>query len=221
MPRPEHNLIQAPELVRRLFRRLGVRQSHIAPTLNEGVQAVVVLEDLTDPLTQESSGATQHYSATSGFTPDTLFVAAFGLSLFGAQDTAAIIRRVVFDNQKIGASVGYYAVYGLEPPPGSVISSFAEQFSSFGHGWNQRLETKGISRYKLSSFQDTIVNVPNVPRPLGKVACDVFSTVFLEFPADRAPIVMPGGWFYVKQGTTNADIDVTIEWDEVPLSPKV
>lgn len=45
---PEHNLIQAPELLRRLYLRLGLRQAHIAPTLNEGVQPVVILDDVRE-----------------------------------------------------------------------------------------------------------------------------------------------------------------------------
>jgi hypothetical protein len=47
-PHPaEYNLIQRPDLLRRLTQRLGIRQMHVAPALSEGVQTVVVLEDLT------------------------------------------------------------------------------------------------------------------------------------------------------------------------------
>lgn len=46
-PAPEHNIIQSPELLTRLSQRLGLRQAHITPALAEGVQAVVLLEDLT------------------------------------------------------------------------------------------------------------------------------------------------------------------------------
>lgn len=46
---PEHNLIQAPDLMMRLQEALGIRQAHIAPTLSEGVQPVVVVHDLTHP----------------------------------------------------------------------------------------------------------------------------------------------------------------------------
>ena len=44
---PERNLIQAPELLRRLSRVFGLRQMHIAPTLNEGIQATAIVADLT------------------------------------------------------------------------------------------------------------------------------------------------------------------------------
>lgn len=43
----EHNLIQAPELLSRLTQRLGLKQAHVAPALTEGVQAVILLDDLT------------------------------------------------------------------------------------------------------------------------------------------------------------------------------
>lgn len=47
-PHPaEHNLIQRPELIRDLASRLGLRQAHVTPTLQEGVQAVVLIDDLT------------------------------------------------------------------------------------------------------------------------------------------------------------------------------
>lgn len=51
-PSPEPNIIQRPELLRRLSTRLGIRQAHVAPALNEGVQPVVILDDLSqDPAT--------------------------------------------------------------------------------------------------------------------------------------------------------------------------
>ena len=45
------NVVQAPELLRRLTQRLGMRQAHVAPTLNEGIQAVVILDDISRPET--------------------------------------------------------------------------------------------------------------------------------------------------------------------------
>lgn len=45
---PEHNKVQAPELLRRLTRLLGLRQMHVAPSLTEGVTPVVVLGDVSE-----------------------------------------------------------------------------------------------------------------------------------------------------------------------------
>lgn len=44
---PEHNLIQRPDITQLLVDRFGVRQAHLTPTLMEGVQPVVLVEDLT------------------------------------------------------------------------------------------------------------------------------------------------------------------------------
>lgn len=43
---PDYNVIQNPELLQRVTKRLGVLQQHIVPTINEGVQIVVTLDDL-------------------------------------------------------------------------------------------------------------------------------------------------------------------------------
>lgn len=43
----DHNVIQSPEVLQRLAKFLGMRGAHITPTLNEGVQAVVVVGDVS------------------------------------------------------------------------------------------------------------------------------------------------------------------------------
>ena len=45
---PEFNLIQNPSLIYRLQRYLGLRQAHVIPTLNEGLQAIVIVGDARD-----------------------------------------------------------------------------------------------------------------------------------------------------------------------------
>ena len=51
----EHNLIQNPELLSRVAKLLGMRQAHVVPTLNEGVQAVVIVDDARNVGTGPSS----------------------------------------------------------------------------------------------------------------------------------------------------------------------
>ncbi len=53
---PEHNLIQRPDLGRSLQRMLGIRQPHIAPTLQEGVQPVVIVGDTRDVASTQLDG---------------------------------------------------------------------------------------------------------------------------------------------------------------------
>jgi len=70
----EYNLVQAPELIRRMARRLGIRQQHITPTLNEGVQAIVLLDDMTQ---QQSETQLYAMGTGDGTAPD-------GVSLFSS-----------------------------------------------------------------------------------------------------------------------------------------
>lgn len=45
---PEHNIIQRPQLMKRVADFLGMRQAHILPTLNEGVTACLIIGDTSD-----------------------------------------------------------------------------------------------------------------------------------------------------------------------------
>ena len=51
---PEYNLIQAPELLRRATLALGLRQMHVSPTLNEGLQGVIILADVSKDPSKET-----------------------------------------------------------------------------------------------------------------------------------------------------------------------
>lgn len=53
----EYNLIQNPSLGSNLARFLGLKQAHVVPTLNEGVQAVVLVGDTTNPAGVGSASA--------------------------------------------------------------------------------------------------------------------------------------------------------------------
>lgn len=53
-PETEHNIIQNPEILRRMQQGLGMRQAHVAPVLGEGLQPVVIVEDLTRARDQEA-----------------------------------------------------------------------------------------------------------------------------------------------------------------------
>lgn len=48
MPIREQNIVQAPEILRRLTTRLGIKQHSITPTLQPSIQPVVVLDDARD-----------------------------------------------------------------------------------------------------------------------------------------------------------------------------
>lgn len=63
----EHNQIQSPELLARIAKLLGLRQHHVVPTVNEGLQCVVVVEDLSksERATGYNRGVLQQLSITA------------------------------------------------------------------------------------------------------------------------------------------------------------
>src|SRR6266481_5842162 len=61
---PEYKIIQAPEIIRRLTRVLGLKQMHVSPALNEGVQPVVLLADVSK---QPTSGTLGTYRGNARF----------------------------------------------------------------------------------------------------------------------------------------------------------
>lgn len=59
MPPTGHNVIQNPELVRRLLTRLGIKQPSLTPTLSDTLQPVVILDDLREA--PQNQGARHFY----------------------------------------------------------------------------------------------------------------------------------------------------------------
>lgn len=64
--KPDHNLIQAPEKLRRLHSAFGIRQAHIAPSLNEGIQPVVIFDDVREEEQFSLIGGVIDMAATAG-----------------------------------------------------------------------------------------------------------------------------------------------------------
>lgn len=90
----ETNLIQAPELLQRLRKALGIRQAHITPSLNSGVQAVVILDDVSEART-----ASKRIAIASGFVLGGVGVApAFRLIANDTRTRIEIIRVLAFSD---------------------------------------------------------------------------------------------------------------------------
>lgn len=96
-PPTEPNIIQRPELVRQLQRFLGLRQAHVAPALNEGVQPVVVLGDLSQKPVREIGG----------------YCSAEGNTSLG-DGTAGGFSAAIFDNPSNSGVKGIVCWYQLE-----------------------------------------------------------------------------------------------------------
>lgn len=114
----EYNLIQKPNLIRRLQTLLGMRQAHITPTLNEGVQAVVILADSSDEPTDivpvYSAAAFVATDGTPGQVPVFSIGAPGGAAGGGVNDVRMVLRRVIW--HVFGAAIGapqLKAVFGF------------------------------------------------------------------------------------------------------------
>jgi hypothetical protein len=103
---PEVNIVQNPDIIRRLATGLGVRQAHITPALNEGLQAVVVLEDLSERETQKfrkrfMAGFDPGVQpSVPGVNPAAVMLVNPGLnpaiSIGGAQQTPSTARLILY-----------------------------------------------------------------------------------------------------------------------------
>lgn len=99
-PAPEHNVIQRPELVRQLQRFLGLRQAHVAPALNDGVQPVIVVGDLGREAVLEQGG----YASGEGTTSLGDGTLAGGALFHNPGDSGVKAQLVWFMMQGIGQS---------------------------------------------------------------------------------------------------------------------
>lgn len=201
----EHNLIQAPELIRRLTKRLGLRQPHIAPTLNEGVQSVVVLDDLRD--TPEPT-VTEFIGAISG-TSDLNTGPVVGiLNPVGSGILVRLLRALWSSNDYTGPSwLTMGALQGVEYT--SII------MTASARGVDNRYPYGSGARYSHSLLQggkDTGAN--NLALPHGLLANP---TGFLEL--DLSGIVIPpDGVFRFATSRQAARTDaLTLMWLEETL----
>jgi hypothetical protein len=111
----EFNLIQAPEILLRLARAFGMRQAHIAPTLNEGVQAVVIIGDVSaDPVT--FSIGTYRFSTTNIFAGANVFMSSQLQNPIGSKVNLRVHAIQFSSNQGVE-----FALSGqpLTTPPGT------------------------------------------------------------------------------------------------------
>jgi hypothetical protein len=135
---PEFNLIQAPELLQRVRRALGLKQAHALSTLNEGVQAVVVIDDyarraVPSDVLREMFGTSGRMSTDAGL----VNVLHAGIGLTPSVGTVGGGRRVIrvkstqiYCNNpaRAGTLVGW-GVHSPWPPTGFGFTGGTRQFS--------------------------------------------------------------------------------------------
>jgi len=229
----EFNLIQAPEVLRKLAQRLGVRQAHITPTLNSGVQAVIVVDDLTKHSPDVSSGAqprlvyaTCRQGANAGqddFAAWTLMPGApstFRLKQLNAWTTAAQIRCAlgwqdsfvgVTDQAKIG-----YSDLTLYGKASRVVAAPA---AGMGHQYQFLLQSRGITAAPLNFavipaagiiWEGFISNT----QPVQLIDGREIDIVLVSDPPSST--LLHTAVAFALSGVGNYDLVVNTVWEEVP-----
>jgi hypothetical protein len=224
----ERNLIQRPELLLRLARSLGMRQSHVSPTLNEGVQPVIIVDDMTtgtriDPFqTCMGWGGPVGGDGLGGFaqallhnpTTGSLIAAPVGRS----SNVRVRLRRVIVSHETGGngrARISCTVINGLHVLIGAGWSAGSKTFADASVAQSATLPERQPSAAVLFrqdasliptaafhlSFQINVGDMVDIPMP------DVY--------------LNPGNSFRViseEAGGKNTDELFTVfVWDEIPL----
>jgi len=221
---PEVNVIQRPELMLKLAQRLGLRQAHISPTLNEGVQPVVILDDFSSELVDvERLPQPSMIGASLG--PSAIANPWLGIYNRTAPELASIaerqrppvqdvaLRAIRTDNLQTGTGgTTGLSVVGLEktrfagnPPVGGSgnVSWMDPRKSSASSSVIHPCEY----RLNASSF------IPALELTLALYVVGADRTEYLTFP--DGTIIPPGWTLWVFGANLNMDWDTWVYMDAV------
>lgn len=213
MPR-EYNLIQAPEMLRRLRRFVGIRQQSQAPTLAENVVPVIVVQDLSrQPDVQENRkwafGSTRATGPGFGTGIETHHVIAMG----GAQTFIARLKR---------------ATITIEP---AAVPNTTRTFFNSGHNFVDpayvAYDVTGNRHYmhprdrEVGSGVATRATVGAVQQSIGFGPTGRFvlkNDQAIPYVYDLSEVTVgPGQVFVIQHGNDEVATTVMWEWEEIPL----
>lgn len=198
---PEHNIIQAPEIIGRLTRALGIRQAHVLPTMSETVTPVVLIADVS----QQPGGSTGYASFRGGTSQQAAGANVFVVAFLTNPAGSGVLARV----RAIEVSVPNFGIYGIEP------------FVSDPGGAPQ-IQTDGVDAPLLGSFSRCKV-FGNIG-PASFVPNTFWGT--WQFPSNSVQFIRPSN-IVIPPGLTLAigssfgitvglNFLCTFEWDEFP-----
>lgn len=203
---PEHNIIQVPSILRRLRDRLGLRQMHVAPVLNEGLQAVLVVDDLQDGAYNRDVKACMGTIAVAGVAA--LFSSVW-LSNAAGRNVVLRVRRFECHEQTLAAAVHQVIVL----PQTAIVGT-----------------TPGNKTFQDGRDSGGPQAIPGVLKPtadLSGQAAAAFgdsNLVLAQQPALVPPIwdlenlVLPPGFAIgFQQTTANLAFRVNVWWDEMQI----
>jgi hypothetical protein len=210
----DRNVIQSPELLRQLAQRLGLRECHVSPTLNEGVQAVVVLDDVSRTFGQLKG---MNYLRTVTATAWAIAGAAAASDSWAQLrniSTTQVIRVLGLEVRTLDA-VPYRVRLGMR---GTVATGVAGTIQS-GTGsmaWNHGVFKPGAAG---ASSPEAIAmgmgytgsGTQLVP---GSVAMDYYLTAAqpIRIGREAGLVIEPGGGFVVQTMGANAAASLNAVW---------
>lgn len=212
---PEQNIIQRPELLLELSKRLGIRQAHVVSALNEGLQAVIILDDLT----KKQSGERQLHRWTFplSFAPVALANSWGGLYVRTTTELGEagihrkaepiFIRRLTAGSIQSGGVAAGLVVCTSEV--GKFLGVPANNPSLISSPWDKRV---GLSPQMIENRSFNGVNGfsgGGTIHALVDIALNGFADV--KFEGDT--VVLPGHTFWVFSATDNFDLDFVLEFD--------
>jgi hypothetical protein len=238
-PAPEHNVIQRPELLRRLQRFLGLRQAHIAPALSEGVQPVVILGNVSDSPGDERGGvasaegvstsdasnlacATFNNPVTSGIRARILWFAIEPLALVATPSAFDVRWALSFDLFGVPASQLLAPdSLGARWQDGNLREAYVVTVPPSGFnvaGWPKDRGRPRASLYVGKMPSGSLLNVGNLYHP------------YLEATGARAHVEIspPSVWVYPSQAITftvgnfnqaGNSFNLQVAWSEEPIGP--
>lgn len=214
---PEFNIIQRPELLLELSKRLGLKQAHVTPTLNEGVQAVVVVEDLT--IERKAEASFHRYLRIGSFGPvvaNNPWMGLYNLTtreiqdagLAGGEETPLHMKRVHLSSITLGGAAASLVICSVEAgrfpgaPAGATVVAAP---------WDKTL---GATADHVNG-RDT-AGVGFIP---GGTLCFLTTVAQATGAEDYAfgndSLLLPGYTFWVFADTNNFDLDVVIEFESL------
>jgi hypothetical protein len=204
----EFNLIQAPELIAKLARAFGMRQAHIAPTLDEGVKAVVVLEDLSrQGAIRPSMAHSKKRTVSNGvyFQPSVTQEAVLQIINTKTDGTVYSLRRMI-----VGAPTGNATVLlGLK---NSLLGAPSQGVG----GAPNLIESPGANAGGFLWFAANNPVPGNLPIPYTTLLgyCPVGSG-FLDLDDTFDLALTPGTGFFIMAYAINQPLTVWSVWDEI------
>ena len=231
LPPPEHNLIQNPAVTRGLQRFTGLRQSHVAPALSDGMQPSLLVGDIReDPRTRiPFSFAIEKDHGTDGANPSYNTFA----NPWDSERIAVLRRFHAFSQESSAGPLDTYLWYNVAPQAigssSAVVKAVRLYFDYNGAGAVPTHRVEPVdTRVSSAGWQTTFTNgvlagyiwrAPWFGTVIGASSWQ-YSEVLENFDNLTGPriILLPGSGFAVGIADANATAYFNMWWDEYPLS---